>query len=203
MNRLTLGTVALFFFSAAHADRVFWTPTGYTLRPGEFRLDYSAMGSDQKEHGAFAVLGVVPFLEFSIRFDDRLAAAPEAGIDFQYSLIQPYPDLFPGISVGVLDAMNATERGTVLFLAATFQINLVEPWVFRERISLTLGGGTKLRGGFFSIHWPLHTNVAFLAEHDSISLTAGFEAEPIAGLALRVSFRDGHPVYGLQVRRIF
>ncbi|MFN8138293.1 MAG: hypothetical protein U0R49_00680 [Fimbriimonadales bacterium] len=202
MRRLLIPLVVC-FCACACADRVINTPTGYTLQPGEFRLDYHRSGTKFQDQNAYAAVGVIPYLEFGLQYEDFDHARPQATFDAQYSLIQPYPDLLPGVSVGMLDVLNLTERGRVVFLAATFQFNLTESWSYRERINLTIGAGTGLRGAFMSLNWPIYTRLAFIAEHDSRDLSAGFDFEPVAGFGIRALVRNNKPEYGIQIRRIF
>lgn len=201
--RLFGSVLALICFSIALADRTIDTPTGYTLRPGEFRLDYRESGSGLKDRESFGTVGVLPFLELGFDYQAFDKQRSRGTVNAQYSLIQPYPDLLPGISVGVLDILNRTDRGRVIFVAATYQFNLVETWVNHERINLTVGAGTGLRGAFANLYWPLYTHVAFLAEHDSRHFKVGIDLEPVAGLAFRATVQDGLPQFGIQVRRIF
>ncbi len=188
--------------SALLADRNISTPTAYTLQPGEFRLDYDRDGSDPRSE-TYAVFGVLPYVEVGLNYVDTPSLSNHAGVNVQYSVVQPYPDLLPGVSVGVLDLFNTTRRGRVVYAAATFQINLVERWTQRERINVTIGAGTNLHGAFFNLYWPMYTHVAFIADHDSRVLSVGIDLEPISGVAFRAVIQDNHPLYGIQIRRIF
>lgn len=196
--RAAILIIIVTLFGQAYSDWNVDFPTAYTLRSGEARIDYRTI-SGNSENEWLANFGLLPFLECSIQSGDNTR------VNFQYSITQPYPEVAPGLAVGVLDAFDEGEAGRSLYIAATFQFNIVSNWAKRERANISLGIGTgELRkGAFVGLSLPIFPCTTVLAEFFGKKQTIGLDIELIRGLGFRAMVRDGLPSFAIQFRRLF
>ncbi len=195
-----------------HADQVFFLPTGYTLQPSEVRISWLSQTDAMRKQTAIIGAGITWGWEVNGIWEKSKSQSKTVSLNIQHSIVQPYPDLFPGISVGILDILNETKEGRSFYVAGTWQTNIYTDWATDERGSITVGAGTKrFRGAFVSLYLPLYRRLSLLGEHDSRNLLVGFELIPFqsvkgekdAWLGLRVVFSQGGTSLGFQLRRSF
>ncbi|MCL6623783.1 MAG: hypothetical protein K6T17_04075, partial [Fimbriimonadales bacterium] len=154
MRETSAKAFLLFFLSAGCAlpllgDQIFFLPTGYTLQPQEVRFLWLSPTKAQREKVALIGVGVVHNWEVNGLWEEKKSGDKTVSLNIQHSIVQPYPDLFPGISVGVLDLFNETEEGRSFYVAGTWQTLIYTDWATTERGSFTVGVGTKrFRGAF-------------------------------------------------------
>ncbi|MCH8273999.1 MAG: hypothetical protein IH851_04345 [Armatimonadetes bacterium] len=190
--------------TTAHADRVVFLPTGYTLQPGEIRVEFLRETRTPAQTLVYVQAAVMPFLEVQGVWEDLPGSGAAASLNVQYSITQPFPDVLPGVSVGVLDLLGETGAGFSLFTAITWQTGIFSNWATTESANITIGYGTgRFRGAFVALELPMFQGVTFIGEHDSRELIAGLEFEPVNGIALRVLVRERGPLIGVQFRRKF
>ncbi len=176
------------------ADWISRFPTALTLQPNEFRIDYSIRNDSFQDEWKIN-FGLLPFLEA------RLTQHNSTNVDLQYSITQPFPEVAPGLAVGIRDLTHTPE----FYFAATFQYNIVSTWAKKERATFTFGTGTgKLRkSAFVSASVPIFPKVTLLTEWFGKSQMFGIDFEPIKGIGLRASIQDQLPLFSIQYRRLF
>ncbi len=198
-------TLALFLVGAATADRIISMPTAYTIQRGEAKVELMGFGEGLRYGWLRVDAQVLPFVEVQA-YGLRMPGDRERfSLNAQYSILQPFPDLIPGVSVGALDITNDGDIGRSAYVALTFVSNVYSDWAEMERISLTLGAGFGGigEGVFVGLHLPMFRRVAFIGEYDTRRITAGFDFEAIRDVGVRLVFRDGQPAIGLQFRNLF
>jgi hypothetical protein len=205
MSRSLAFCLTALSFSAAFADRVVSMPSAYAIQKGEAKAEILAFGKDLQFGWIRLDAQVAPFVEvqaFASRLPDQRQAV---SLNAQYTIIQPFADLMPGLSVGIFDVTNETEIGRSLYVAATFVSNIYSDWAEAERISLTIGGGIggMRRGLFVGLQVPMFRHVEFIGEYDTKRITAGIDIEAAPNIGARILFRGGQPMLGLQFRRLF
>ena len=178
-----------------------WTidfPSAYTLRSGEVRLEYREVSGKSRDEWILNC-GILPFFEIRIKSSDAQQ------VDFQYSITQPYPEVAPGIAIGIFDAFDKGETGRSIYVATTFQFNVVADWSKRERGNLTIGIGTgELRkGAFVGVSMPIFPRTILLAEIFKKHQTIGLDLELTKGVGIRAMVRDGIPSFSIQFRRLY
>ncbi|MEM4408310.1 MAG: hypothetical protein QXI19_06165 [Candidatus Caldarchaeum sp.] len=172
------------------------------------------MSQTDSSRERFAIIGVGAIRNWEINgmLKSSQSQFKTFSLNIQHSIVQPYPDLFPGISIGILDLFNETKEGMSLYVAGTWQTNIYTDWATDERGSITIGTGTKrFRGAFVSLYLPIYRRVSLLGEHDSRDLLVGFEFVPIKNtdsskdlwIGLRVVFSNDGTSLGFQLRRSF
>lgn len=201
MIRLTSSFIALATFACAFGDRVVTIPSAYSLQQGEAKAEVIAFGEDLKFGWLRLDARILPFIEMQAYGFRIPGEETRFSFNVQYTLIQPFPDATPAICVGVLDVLNETEFGRSPYIAATLVSNIYSDWADREQISLTIGG--IRRGVFVGVNLPMLKGASFVGEYDTKRITAGFDIEAIRNVGVRVVFRAGEPMIGLQFRRLF
>lgn len=199
-QRVFLMLFLLCIVSPLFADRIFILPTAYTLRHGELRMEFLTFGEETEKSLAFVQMGILPFIELQVLREEFPGKKPSATANFLYSLSQPIPDYFPGVAVGILDILNETESERSFFVAFTWQSVVYSDWAETESSTFTVGIGTgRLKDGIFiSTSLPMHRGITFFGEYDTKIMTAGFDIIAFRNTAVRIAFRDGHPLFGFQ-----
>lgn len=205
MIRVVSSLLVSIGFACAFADRVVTIPSAYAIQEGEAKAELIAFGEGLKFGWMRLDSRVLPFVELQVYGSKMPNETTKFSFNLQYTLIQPFPDATPAICVGLLDALNETEFGRSMYVAVTFVSNIYSDWADREQISLTIGGGIGgiRRGAFVGVNLPVLKHVAFVGEYDTKRITAGLDIEALPNVGVRVLFRGGEPMIGLQFRRLF
>lgn len=205
MNRLLAICLFTLNVAAACADRVVTMPSAYAIQKDEAKAEVLTFGKDLQFGWIRLDAQVIPFVEVQAYASKLPGQRQSVSLNAQYTIIQPFADLMPGLSVGIFDATNETEIGRSLYVAATFVSNIYSDWAEAERISLTIGGGIGglRRGLFVGLQVPMVRHVEFIGEYDTKRITAGIDVEAIPNMGVRILFRGGQPMLGLQFRRLF
>lgn len=189
--------------AVAAADRLITIPTGRKLPFGTVRYEFRA---EPKQRGArehLLAAGIGTSFEIEARTswlqDDRGTGT----FDLAYNVIAPIPDLSPGISFGVQDAMDETEDRRRFYAAITFR-----PY-FTTANGDTPGEVTLgvLQGEythpFVGVGIPFTREFRLLAEHNGLRPAAGFEYRPKPNLGFRIQFREHQTMASLQLTTKF
>lgn len=148
-------------------------------------------------------LGIGRSFDLEIRSEFFDGANDARTFDFSYNYIAPVPGFTPGISLGMLDALDNTEDRQRVYVALTFRpllstINGDFPGDLT--IGVTGGFRTSL---FVGLQLPFSREFSLLAEHNGYRLSSGFELRPVRQIGLRLMFRETDVLGSLQLTQRF
>jgi hypothetical protein len=139
-----------------------------------------------------------PSLEFELNWERRPAGKTVGTFNLSYNFLTPLTDLTPGLSVGLLDALNQTERGRAAYLAVTYRYGNLGDLNQNTPTELTLGLASRRSGLFFvGVSLPFTSSVRLVTEHDSVNLTTGLEFHPLPGLSARAMIQEARFAWSL------
>lgn len=186
--------------STTIADRLIEIPVGKKIPFGIVRAE-AMFDLRSSERNRF-YLGVGLSTQFDLEvMTDRLDLGDRlTTFDASYIFTTAIPDLTPGISFGVKDALDETPERRRFYAAITYRIGADGD----VPLEVTVGGASNSRQPIFAgASLPLLDTFRLLAEHDSRKLTAGLELVPVKGTALRLLFRQDRTLVSLSHARRF
>jgi hypothetical protein len=185
--------------SLASAERLITIPTGSKIPFGTARFESLW---DPSRHGTslnYLGIGVTTAFDVEIRTEEFPHGPTLGTFDVGYNVSSPISDLTPGISVGVLDAMNNTADGRRAYMALSYRTQVngnVSPGTSIEStIGASFGHTTKV---FVGASVPFTNNFRLLAEHNGDGINAGFEFRPAENLALRFLTEQQHTLVSVR-----
>lgn len=188
---------------SAFAERLIQIPVGRKVPEGSVSFDaLSTPGRDFTR--AWFTVGATDQVEAEVYFEslDSDQITPTIGLSYNY--LVPVTDFVPGLSLGVLDALNETEDGAFPYVSVTYQIRNYAPANQGTPSKLTLGFGfNNKRAAFLGVELPLADWLRIQAEHDSLRPTGGIEIRPIEEAALQIYFRRDETMLGLSFEQKF
>ena len=204
MKRLLFAAIFVIASLPASADRLIMIPTGRKMLSKVAKFDFLVVPS----RGRMQVwvgkgLSEIFELEFSVESFD--SSRTVTSVNFAYNYVPPLlPDEAPGISFGVQDALNVTEDGRGIYIAATFLYGNYGVHNQDVPTELTIGLWNKAEGiAFGGALLPFSKHLLLVAEHDTKRITAGFEIRPVNYVRFRFLFRQDQVMLGLQVHARF
>lgn len=201
--RTIAAATAVLLASSAFADRLFLIPTGKKILTDTFRLEIVTEPTRDGTMGWFGT-GLGHSFDFEVTgesFDDNRMVN---SVDFSYNFTVPVMDFVPGISFGVQDLLDATDRRRNLYVAITHRFGNTGAQNQDIPTEFTFGFWTRSEGAVFAgISLPFSKWLTFVAEHDSVNLTGGFELSPVSGSSFRFMFREDQVLVGLSVQSRF
>jgi hypothetical protein len=201
--RTLAAATVLLLSCAASADRLVLIPTGKKLLSETFQLEILTDHSRDITMG-WVGLGLGQSFDVEVTgesFDDNRMVN---SVDFSYNYTVPIVDFAPGISFGVQDAMNVTERGRNLYMAVTYRFGNYGELNQDIPTELTFGFWSRAQGVLFAgVRLPFSETFSVLAEHDSENLTAGIELSPHEGVAFKALFRQDQVMLSFRVQSRF
>lgn len=187
----------------AMADRVIDVPIGRSLKMGTFQFSDLEGANQSGVRDCYLAYAPLTGLEFGIRQRMRSGETGHTTVDFAYNLVAPVAALSPGISVGMLDALNETLDGRRTYVAFTFR-ELLDVGDKGANGEITMGVQFgHLNSGFVGVSLPLSNNVKLLAEHNGARISAGFEYTLAKSIQLRAITQDSTLLFGLNLSRRF
>jgi hypothetical protein len=142
-------------------------------------------------------------LEFGLRQRSRPTENGHFTVDAAYNLVAPVASLSPGISVGILDALNETQDGRRTYVAFTFR-ELLDVGDKGANGEATMGiQFGRINSGFVGVMLPFSPNFRFLVEHNGVRVSTGFELAIDKAFRGRVITQDGTLLLGLNLSRRF
>ncbi len=201
--RFLAAASALLLSTAAFADRLILIPTGKKLLSTAFQFEILTDRSRDITMGWFGMgLGQSFDFEFTAESfnDNRMTGS----LDFSYNYTVPVVDFLPGMSIGVQDALNVTERGRNMYVAITHRYGNYGELNQDIPTEVTYGFWTREGGLFFAgVTLPFSKAFQLLAEHDSDNLTAGIQLSPHEGVNFRALFRQNQVMVSFRVQARF
>ncbi|MFZ4507417.1 MAG: hypothetical protein ACOYON_06950 [Fimbriimonas sp.] len=199
--RLPLLVMVCGLASLASADRLINVPTARKVLKGIARYEISYQGAADESVMHRLAYGVDSSVDVEFRTgvlsDPRLNSTFNAG----YQYLAAVPGVSPGISMGIVDALNRSDEGRKLFVALTFREAVYTP-TGESNLDITLGVFALARSaGFVGLYLPFTREVAILAEHDGLDISAGFEYRPAKTIAVRWITAGNRNVYSLSFSR--
>ncbi|MBS1702212.1 MAG: hypothetical protein JST12_11165 [Armatimonadetes bacterium] len=189
--------------ASAFADRVIDVPTGHTLPQYTFEYSFLESTNEKGSRDRYMVYSPLKGVEVGLRQRFRPNENGHTTADFSYNVVNPISSVSPGISVGMLDAMDQTVDGRRTYIAFTFR-ELLQVGERGEHGEATLGVQFgHLNSGFVGVTLPLGERFQLLTEHNGNRISAGFEIEPSADIRARVVTQDGTLLFGLNLSRRF
>ncbi len=198
MSAVFLGLVAISF-----GDRIIDVPIGRSLTMGTFQYsDLEGMNRGGVYDRYLAYSPLIGF-EFGARQRMRPSENGRMTFDMSYNLVSPVAALSPGISVGMLDALNETNDGRRTYLAVTFR-ELLDVGDKGANGEATLGiQFGHINSGFVGVSLPLSKNFKFLVEHNGARISTGFELGIDKSIRARMITQEGIFLLGLNLSRRF
>lgn len=178
--------------SFAQADRLINIPVARALRLGEIKGEALWEITRPKNADGYLGFGLGTNFDAEIHTRDTDGRRRIGTLDLSYNLHPPLVDIAPGISFGVLDALNRTREGRRAYMAVTFRNGLATQFTdLAADITIGVSQGRRTLP-FVGITLPFRPEAAFLFEHDGLQITTGLEVRPIAPVAIRFLFQDQH-----------
>ena len=138
-----------------------------------------------KSADTFIGFGLNEIFDCELR-DSRLSGDNSTTFDASANLVAPILGVSPGISVGVVDALNRTSDGRRAYVAITFREYLetaTNDYATETTIGMQYG---SLTTPFVAMSIPVSKNFRFLAEHNGFRLTGGFEIKPFPSIGIKL-----------------
>lgn len=202
--RFLSAVLLLLVAATVRADRLVTIPVGKKVLNRTFRIEGLFDPADWGRGRFSLAAGLTQNIDAEI-YHDRLSSGRNfTSFDVAYNQSAPITDLTPGISVGLLDALNETELGRRLFGAITFRVGLQGDTVNDVPLEVTIGAATNVRHPIFvGVLLPFSPSYRILAEHDGERITAGFEFRPGPGVVARALFRRDRTLVSLSLTHRF
>jgi hypothetical protein len=201
--RFLAAATALLLSASAIADRLILIPTGKKLLNDTFRIEVLTDRSRDATMGWLG-LGVGESFDFEVTAESFNDNRMVNSLDFSYNYTVPVVDFLPGLSVGVQDAMNVTERGRNVYVAVTHRYGNYGELNQDLPTELTYGLWTRSGGLFFAgVTLPFSRTLQLVAEHDSDVFTAGVQLSPHEGVQFRALFRQSQVLVSFRVQARF
>ena len=201
--RLLTTAAALLVATTAFADRLILIPTGKKLLSETFQLEVLTDRSRDITMGWFGT-GLGQSFDFEVTGESFNDNRMVNSVDFSYNYTVPVIDFIPGISFGVQDAMNVTDRGRNVYLAVTHRYGNSGELNQDIPTELTFGFWSREGGlAFGGVMLPFSQTLQMLAEHDSDNFTAGVQIKPHEGVSFRALFRQNQVMVSLRVQSRF
>lgn len=193
---LSLGVV-LGFSAFSFADRIVNVPVARTIGYRAVRYESLYGVNEIGTREQFLAVSPIRFVEIEFRNRQRLGENGRLTFDVSRNLTPAISGTAPGLSVGILDALNETLDGRRGYIALTFK-ELLEVSDTGEPGEVTIGfqSGSK-DSAFLGISLPLSARTRFLTEHNGFRLTAGLESEVLKGFRARTFVQDRTLLMGL------
>jgi len=202
-SRLALPLALVFVPLISQADRLIFTPLGQKIPHNKGKIEFLTVPSRDVAFGWIGV-GLTNQIELELSGESFDSDKIDLGVNLSYNYISPIIDIAPGISFGFQDVTNNTSDGRSAYIAVTYhfgntgELNQNEPTIF------TLGLSSRDQGFlFFNFALPLSEQFRIIGEHDSFRISAGLEFRPLEDACLRLLFRDGSPMIGMNLTRKF
>lgn len=187
----------------AFGDRVIDVPTGKSISKGIVILSAMEATNQKGSYDRYLAYSPLKGFEFAVRQRMRPNESGDTTLDFAYNIVTPVASVAPGISVGMLDALDETVDGRRTYLALTFR-ELLQVGDRGANGEVTMGVQFgHLNTGFVGVMLPLSDNFRLLTEHNGARISTGFEIEPAKGVKGRIVTQDGTLLFGLNLYRRF
>ncbi|MCO5295630.1 MAG: hypothetical protein M9921_02105 [Fimbriimonadaceae bacterium] len=181
--RATLAVLAVAWAATGTADRLILIPTGSKLPFRTFRTEHLFDTEMRTSQGQYYGLGIGKSFDAAVVTGDE---GHEATFDFSFSYLDPVVNYAPGLTLGMVDALDRSEEGRRLFVAITYRSGLDGAFNSSTPAETTLGAFFGSRNAFFvGASLPFSRSLRLLIEHDSERPAAGLEFKPAPSLAVR------------------
>lgn len=196
--------VALLGFAAlASADRVISVPTGRKLPFGTIRYEFRAEPVQRGNEEHLFAAGIGTSFEIEARTSWLEKDRGSGTFDLAYNLIAPIPDLSPGISFGVQDALDQTQDRRRFYAAITFRPYFITAnGDVPGEVTLGIFQG-EYTHPFVGVGIPFSRELRLLAEHNGFRPAAGFEYRLKPNIGFRMQFRQRQTLASLQLTTKF
>lgn len=185
----------------ARAERLISAPVGSKIRSDEARLEHTWTTDDNDRSEWVFGTGIGLSYDLEIVYERNPGRPRALTFNASYNYVPPVVDITPGISFGVLDAVNRTKDGRAPYVAISYRLGQYGDFNSDVPATVSFGfRGGKNNGLFTAIDLPFADSFRLLAEHDAIRLTAGVEVRPFRGLGLRWLFRQDEARVTVQYR---
>lgn len=190
--RLFAVSAVLTLSAFVSAERLIFIPTGDRLFAGEVRAQSFFEDGSIGKRRSYLGVGILKLADLELTEEKLIGQDASYSFDFSLNYAKPFPDISPGISLGIQDALDRTVDGRGVYLAVTYQFNNFEASNSETPSELTFGGGTgRFRGLFVGVKLPFTNEVRLVAEHDSQRITSGIEiALPRSGVRVLAAVRN-------------
>jgi hypothetical protein len=195
--------VVVGFGAMSFGDRIVDVPIGRSLQMGTFQISDMEGMNQGSVHDRYVAYSPLHGFEFGIRQRTRPSETDKVTADFAYNIVAPVAALSPGISVGMLDALNATVDGRRTYVAVTFR-ELLDVGQKGSNGEATMGiQFGHINSGFVGVNLPLSNNFRFLVEHNGARISTGFELALDKKVKARIITQEGTLLMGLNLSRRF
>lgn len=201
--RLTAILFVLLTAGSVFADRIFLVPTGKRLTRNLVRAEFMSELSRDRSM-AWLGTGIGESFELELTGEKLTSDNYEMSFDASYNFLVPVTDFMPGVSFGVQDVLNETERGRGLYAAVTYRIGNYDEHNQDVPTEVTFGFWDRNEGLLFAgAKLPFSEHFKLLVEHDSLQFTAGIELSPYRASSFKVMFRESEVLVGFSFQSKF
>lgn len=187
--------------ACAHADRIINVPTARNLPLGTVKFEYLNLANGTPSTSRYLAFTPIKGVEFELHNHTGAGQNGNLTTNFGYNFIAPVSSVSPGISVGVMDALNETAFGSRGYFALSFRelLNVGETGAHGE-VTLGIQFGRK-NSGFVGASIPFSKSFRLLADHNGYVLAAGLELQVHDWIKLRALTQESALYFGLAVSK--
>lgn len=192
VRRLSILAALCCLSCAAFAERLILIPVGKKVPYKAVRVSSQWQLGQHDQTFSTLGLGIGEAFDMTVVYEDSPGFRDKSSLDFSYNVSDPIVGIGPGVSVGVLDALDKTSDRRAYYFAATFAEGMLGEFNQGTPSESTIGVRFDDRGfrAFAGGTFPFTDSVIFVAEHDSRRFTAGLEFRPIPGGRVRLLGRS-------------
>ncbi len=196
--RIALSLLALSVFGWASADWLIGIPIGRKIPYRQVKVDFLSELSRSRSLERRIGVGITPELEVDYHGERLNGGTLRDTLDAQYNFIAPFTGTAPGISFGILDALNRTADGRRVYAVVTFRnaVDNIGNGNLPLDVSLGVSQGDRARA-FVGVSLPLSDNLRAQVEHDGFRLSSAIEYRLFDNaLGARIAVRETDVLVG-------
>ena len=188
----------------AQADYVVTVPNARKILEGDFKAQFMWEAGTSDNVRTYMGYGVTKSIEFDLTSETLTPRNTLASFDLSYTITYPFVNKVPGLAGGVIDALNNSQNGRHYYLALSYDVGMVGMYNGDTPMQVVLGGfWGSMSGPFVGITIPYTEAFRLLAEHDTKTISAGFEFKPTKETSLRWIFRNRQVLWAVGISARF
>ena len=173
----------------AGAERLFNIPTASKTKIGDYKFGVRYNQHRFKDYEGQIGFGISDSIDAEAT-TERIGNRTTSSMNLSYNLLTAFPDLAPGLSIGLRDILDNSRQGRSAYFAFTFKVNQFGTYNQNTPLEVTIGAATGgMDGMFFGAMIPFVDQFRLIAEHDTLGMQAGLEIRPTKDLSIQWMFR--------------
>jgi hypothetical protein len=202
--RCLISLITLCVALSTQADQLITVPNAHKIPEKSIRAEYLFAAGVDKDIRTFFGYGIDRSFEIDLTSRTFEHGGTKASFDLSYSITDPFVNYVPGLTVGIVDALNNTPEGRRFYVATSYDIGQSGQHSGNTPMEVTIGAfGGSYSGPFVAITIPFSSSFKGLVEHDSQVIAAGVEIKPTSWSSVRWVFREQQVLWALGISAHF